>query len=66
MSENTNPWIENTGTVPDDVGPYTVIEVEYRYGGECTWDECETSKNNDTSLWIIEGSSLDVIRWRLV
>lgn len=64
MSEN--PWIENTGTVPDGVGPDTLIEVEYRCGDECTWDECEAPRNNDPSLWSIENVSLDIIRWRFV
>lgn len=63
---NDNTWIYNTGTVPDGVGPDTVIKVEYRYGGVITWDGICTSKHNDPSLWSIENVSLDVIRWRFV
>jgi len=32
-------WKENTGTVPDEVGPHTKIEVEYRMGGGQQWGE---------------------------
>lgn len=63
---NTNPWIENTGTVPDGVTADTVIEVEYRDGYVITWDDNGTPKNNDLDLWSIENVSLDVIRWRFV
>ena len=61
MDENNNSWIENTGTVPDGVGPDTVIEVEYRCGqsGECN-DWC------DVDYWKIEKDDFDIIRWRLV
>lgn len=27
-----NGWVENTGTVPEGVGPDTPVEVEYRDG----------------------------------
>lgn len=64
MSEN--PWIENTGTVPDGVGPDTVIVVEYRYGGVAIWDDTSAPKNNDPSLWTLDGGPFDIIRWRFV
>ncbi len=64
MSENTNPWIENTGTVPDGVGPDTVIEVEYRMGDLCKFFP---SKHNISPLiWTLEEFDLDIIRWRFV
>jgi hypothetical protein len=63
---NNNPWIENTGTVPDGVTADTVIEVEYRFGGECTWDNMSSPNTNDPDLWPIDDHPLDVIRWRFV
>ena len=64
---NDNPWIENTGTVPEGVGPDTVIEVEYRDGIIGTWlGSSEMIASNDPDLWGIDEENLGVIRWRFV
>jgi len=55
---NTSEWHVNTGTVPEGVGPDTVIEVEYRDGLlliVSDLDPCE---------WEIDGCRSDIIRWR--
>ena len=62
MSEN--PWIENTGTVPDGVTADTVIEVEYRCGEKLVWQD--VSANTDDDLWTLENYYFDVIRWRFI
>lgn len=55
MSENTNQWIENTGTVPEGVTAETVVEVEYRYGIIGTWlGSSEMIASNDPDLWGID------------
>lgn len=64
MRVNTNPWIENTGTVPDEVGPDTVIEVEYRDGRMYEWPVGLSGGNADPDLWSFTGH-FDIIRWRL-
>jgi len=63
MSENANPWIENTGTVPDDIGPDTVIEVEYGNGERMEWRSL--NDNHKPVYWFLTGDC-DVIRWRFV
>lgn len=65
MRVNNNQWIENTGTVPDGVGPDTVIEVEYRDGYVAEWAVDWWLKTDDPILWEISNSRRDVIRWRL-
>ena len=59
MNNNTNSWIENTGTVPDGVGPDTVIEVVLNdgYGMLIPFHRC---------AWDFLGDDIDIIRWRLV
>ncbi len=57
---NNNPWIENTGTVPDGVGPDTVIEVEISDG---TFEIDKGWANH--KYWEIYGDD-NIIRWRLV
>lgn len=53
-------WIKNAGTVPDDVGHETVIEVECRDGEVKVWRE----DNDDSNRWSIRDSDCDIIRWR--
>ena len=65
MTNNSNPWIENTGTVPDGVGPDTVIEVEYRDSAVTLWEN-GTIPNNNFMLWFFDDWGSDVIRWRFV
>jgi len=62
---NTNEWRMNDGTVPEGVGPDTVIEVEYRDGRVMVWN-FYACPNNDLSLWTLDDSYLDIIRWRFV
>lgn len=61
-----NEWIENTGAVPECVGPDTVIEVEYRSGSILILDKNvgDGWPNDDPDLWGIGGGFCDVIRWR--
>jgi len=59
-------WRENTGVVPPEVGPDTVVEVEYRDGLVLTWGKpIFEIDNNDPDTWGIEGDSADIIRWRI-
>jgi len=61
-----NEWIKNTGTVPEGVGPDTVIEVEYRDGAVHVWrNDCAHIPYNHDALWTFSGFSLDIIRWRI-
>ena len=62
-----NPWIENTGTVPEGITAETVVEVEYRDGVIHTW-RCAPIMvaTNDPILWKFNDSNLDILRWRLV
>ena len=62
MTNNNNPWIENTGDVPDGVGPDTVIEVEYRDGERMEWRSL--NDNHKRVYWTMDDTSYDVIRWR--
>jgi len=57
-------WRENTGVVPPEVGPDTVVEVEYRDGDVNIWGGGEFPKNNTPGLWSIDESKHDIIRWR--
>ena len=61
-----NEWIENTGTVPADVGQDTRIEVEYRDGEKMPWRGDSLSPNNEPKLWEFGPSSSDVIRFRFL
>lgn len=64
-----NEWIENTGTVPESVGPDTMIEVEYRDGAIVTWGKYSPVAPNDPEPWTIDADNqheLDVIRWRFL
>ncbi len=62
---NTNKWHENTGVVPEGIGPDTVIEVQYRDGIVTAWTS-QIIHNKDPDLWVLSGKSFDVIRWRFV
>ena len=67
MCVSNNPWIENTGTVPEGVTAETVVEVEYRYGAVLTWLGAPIMEaTNDPSLWEFDDSNLDILRWRFV
>ncbi len=61
---NTNEWRVNDGTVPECVGPDTVIEVWYRNGDVSVWSY--RRGNDDPSYWTIDDCDLDIIRWRFV
>jgi len=58
---NTNEWRINDGTVPEGVGPDTVIELKKRDG----W-VLKSSKNSSPDLWTIKGWGCDIICWRFV
>lgn len=62
---NENEWRMNDGTVPEGVGPDTVILVWYRDGICVVWDGC-VGKTNIPNLWRITGNHTDIIRWRFV
>lgn len=63
----TNDWIENTGSVPEGVGPDTPIEVKYRDGGFDTWgSNSKVVANNHPTFWKHQGDPDDIIRWRFV
>lgn len=60
----SNEWVENTGTVPEGVGVYTRIEVEYRDGLVTNWD---TPRRKDIpEYWLFRKDDCDIIRWRFV
>lgn len=60
-------WKENTGTVPEGVTAATAIEVKYADGAVLFWPANDGyPANDDPGLWIIDGTSTDVVRWRFV
>jgi len=60
-------WRENDGTVPPEVGPDTVVEVEYRDGRVRMWGQHHVMVKNDApTLWSTEfNCPTDIIRWRI-
>jgi len=59
-------WRENDGTVPPEVGPDTVVEVEYRDGFKGFWKGLMFGiPVDDPAIWGFEGGSGDIIRWRI-
>jgi len=59
-------WRKNTGAVPPEVGPDTVVEVEYRDGEVMTWEgQLCGYDNNDPFIWSLDGVRGDIIRWRI-
>ena len=60
-------WMVNTGTVPKGVTKATDIEVEYRDGLVSTWKANDpVLANNSPRLWLLDGSTADVIKYRLL
>lgn len=60
-------WKENTGVVPEGVTAATAIKVQYADGSTILWSANDkVFANDDPDLWIIDGTSTDVIRWRFV
>jgi hypothetical protein len=60
-------WKENTGVVPEGVTASTTIEVKYADGWKLRWPANDKyCANDDPGLWLLEGNSTDVIRWRFV
>jgi len=55
-------WRENTGVVPPEVGPDTVVEVEYRSKRKLLW---RVGRPDLPFLWSLDGHKCDVIRWRI-
>lgn len=60
---NTNEWRVNDGTVPECVGPDTVIEAEYLDGTIEAW---KYGQNHHECYWTFDGFEYDIIRWRFV
>ncbi len=59
-------WIENTGAVPDGVGPDTRVEVLWSDGESEVWHPRDRVPNNHPWVWEIDGCNLDVIRFRFL
>lgn len=63
---NENQCRMNDGTVPEGVGPDTMIEVEYRYGEKLVWRRLPYDIEIKPSTWTLDDFYLDIIRWRFV
>lgn len=60
-------WIENTGTVPEGVTKDTPLEVVYRDGLVHVWKaNDDVAANNSPSVWRLDGSVADVMKYRFL